>query len=173
MTGKTHIIVGLTTGIFLGLNAPQLIITAFGSLLPDIDHTQSAIGHYVPFIAKKLTHRGFTHSLIFLLICTALSPYLGIGVLTHIVLDTFNTVGIQMFWPHKKRIKIPIIAIHTGKIFEKALFVLCVPLLAISIGWYHYRFGICNIMHYTTIFWQIPEWMIIFYNNIQSLILGE
>lgn len=159
MTGKTHVIAGLTTGVFLGLNAPQLIFAAFGALLPDIDHEHSTLGHHVPFISKHLSHRGFTHSIVFLLICTAISPYLGIGIMTHIILDTLNTVGVQMLWPLKKKIKIPVIAIHTGKIVEKILFILCIPLLAIGIGWYHYRFGILSIMEYTTVFWQTPDWM--------------
>lgn len=149
-------ITGLTASVLLGFNAPQMIIATFGALLPDIDHTHSALGHYVPCISKRLVHRGFTHSLFFMLICLAISPYFGIGILTHIVLDIFNTVGVQLFWPWRQRIKFPIISIHTGKTFEDFLFVSCIILLAIGLGLYHYRFGILNVMQYTTIFWVIP-----------------
>ncbi|MBQ8135650.1 MAG: metal-dependent hydrolase [Clostridia bacterium] len=154
MTGKTHLAAGITTAVFLCCNIPQITIVALGAVLPDIDHEKSALGHYVPIISKHIHHRTVTHSIFFLLICSAISPYLGIGVLTHIILDMFNTRGIQLFWPLKKSIKVPIMSIHTGKKFESIIYVLCMLLLALGLGYYHYKVGILNIVNFTTITWK-------------------
>lgn len=72
----------------------------FGSLLPDIDHPHSVLGRRVRFISvpihKYFGHRSITHSIIFLVICTYLPIYLGydaigtglgIGIISHILLD--------------------------------------------------------------------------------------
>ena len=96
LKGKTHVLYGLTTGLALGMNLPQLTVLTLGALLPDIDHEKSAIGHYIPIISKHSHHRGFYHSALFAALCFVLSPYLGIGVLSHIVLDMFNVVGVEL-----------------------------------------------------------------------------
>lgn len=86
MTGKNHLIFGVTSGFLLdaallaktgntyGIDVAAGIITlsALGSLLPDIDSPKSKIGKILFFLSypinKMFGHRTFTHSLFFLLI---------------------------------------------------------------------------------------------------------
>jgi inner membrane protein len=42
---------------------PFLAFVVFASLLPDIDHPNSEISRFFPFISKILPHRGITHSI--------------------------------------------------------------------------------------------------------------
>lgn len=91
-----------------------------GSLLPDLDTRKSYMSKKWPylskFISKRCKHRGFTHSLLFLivlskffkfivvigenniiLICMSYGVF--IGYLSHIVLDAFTYEGIDLFFP--------------------------------------------------------------------------
>ncbi len=91
-----------------------------GSLLPDLDTRKSYMSKKWPylskFISKRCKHRGFTHSLLFLivlskflklivvigenniiLICMSCGVF--IGYLSHIVLDAFTYEGIDLFFP--------------------------------------------------------------------------
>jgi len=113
-----------------------------GALFPDIDHQQSYISHKAPVaslaVSTAFKHRGFLHSPIFILLAgilltagsrTMLSGIqmllanqfiLGFipGMLSHIILDTFNKQGIPWLWPYKKRFRI--LTIRTDSIFETA-----------------------------------------------------
>ncbi len=61
-------------------------------------------------IGRHASHRGFTHSILFLLLagCAAdmISPALGmscaVGILSHIVLDLFNKKTVRVLYPVKK-----------------------------------------------------------------------
>lgn len=90
----------------------------FGALLPDIDQASSTLGSRCKPIAWLLQHRGVTHSLLFAALCGVLYPYLGLGVLSHIVLDMLNRKGVMLFWPFRKTIGIPFLDIKTGGFFE-------------------------------------------------------
>lgn len=120
ITGKTHLMAGVTTALLLGTNTPEAILIGFGSLLPDIDHSGSKLGHLAKPISVILKHRGFTHSLLFCLICSIINPFIGIGVLTHLILDFLTPKGEQLLWPINKNIKLPFFSrfIKTGNIIE-------------------------------------------------------
>ena len=124
-----------------------------GSLFPDIDHQQSYISHKAPIASLAAStafkHRGFLHSPIFIFLVgilltagsrTMLSGsqlllanqfILGFipGMLSHIILDTFNKQGIPWLWPYKKRFRL--LAIRTDSIMETAFAVL----LSVLIGY--------------------------------------
>jgi uncharacterized metal-binding protein len=104
MTSKTHVALGLLTGIYLLQNNPALDIytvmtaTAIGSLMPDLDTKHSDPAQIFPpiaWIVDKLTkHRGFTHTMFPLLLIIGhyyyhnqILLYLGIGALTHLIID--------------------------------------------------------------------------------------
>ncbi|MGL5755982.1 MAG: metal-dependent hydrolase [Paraclostridium sp.] len=91
-----------------------------GALLPDLDTRKSYISKKWPylskFISKRCKHRGFTHSLLFLLIlieCLKLIIIVGenniilicmsygilIGYSSHIILDAFTYEGVDLFFP--------------------------------------------------------------------------
>ena len=126
-----------------------------GALFPDIDHQRSYISHKVPaasFVASTLfRHRGFLHSPVFILLAAILftagsramlsgSQLLTInwfitgfipGMISHIILDTFNKQGIPWLWPYKKRFRL--LTIRTDSITEAAFAIL----LGVLIG-YHF-----------------------------------
>ena len=103
-----------------------------GSILPDIDSTQSAIGKRIKILSKSINflygHRGVTHYpitwvvfaylvyIFYWLIPNFMKLYfyeffVGFfeGVVSHIILDCFNSTGIKIFMPFsKKRIRIPL-----------------------------------------------------------------
>lgn len=105
----------------------------YASTLPDIDHPLSVPGRRHMGISEYLNshfgHRGITHYPITLLLIGLLmgfiwyfipmSEWLSVGLLwifigflvgylSHILLDTFNSAGIALFYPFwKRRVKIP------------------------------------------------------------------
>jgi len=143
MMATTHVATGLfitvATAAALHLPFKTSILFAFagviGSLLPDIDHPKSWLGRRIPFISIPLSmlvgHRGITHSLVALLASLffsayALSVYAGgsgvtmviatglcLGYGSHLLGDFASNSGIPVFWPSKKRYKLPIV-LFTG-----------------------------------------------------------
>ncbi|CEO22068.1 metal-dependent hydrolase [Paraclostridium sordellii] len=91
-----------------------------GALLPDLDTRKSYISKKWPylskFISKRCKHRGFTHSLLFLIILAEILKIIiligenniilicasyGIfsGYVSHIILDAFTYEGVDLFFP--------------------------------------------------------------------------
>ena len=95
MTGKTHKVGGICTGVIAStmiLNTPytidKMILTTtmisgsiLGSLMPDIDHKGSTIGSRVKllstFLSNVFGHRGMTHSPIVHMLITILLLTIG------------------------------------------------------------------------------------------------
>lgn len=125
MTFKTHLTGGILVSTLCCTTIGSAALVVIGSLLPDIDHSGSALGKTVPFVSKLFKHRGITHSLLMLIICWfLLSPYIAIGVASHILLDMLTKQGVKLLWPLPISIKFFPIAnlIRTGGVFEKLLF---------------------------------------------------
>jgi len=105
-----------------------LAIVAFGSLLPDIDAPTSSIGRpFFPissWLNRTIGHRTVTHSLVSLAVlgllivgsgwCLAyfwafdrrlirLGWLLVLGFASHILVDTLNKTGVELFWPSRLR----------------------------------------------------------------------
>lgn len=112
-----------------------------GSLLPDLDTKKSYMGKKCPylskFISKRCKHRGFTHSLLFLILLNTLLKfiiYVGenniilicasygifIGYISHIVLDLFTYEGVDLFFPLGFNIKLS--RIKTSSKIEKHIY---------------------------------------------------
>lgn len=127
MQGKTHLVAGITTATLLSGGNPIAIgLSGLGSLLPDIDHSGSKLGRRVPWIGKVLKHRGITHSLISLVLVTTANKWLGLGYLTHLLLDMLTKQGVQLLYPLKGMYGLKLIS--TGGIIEKvtrAIFIGC------------------------------------------------
>ncbi|GAA0699793.1 metal-dependent hydrolase [Paraclostridium ghonii] len=91
-----------------------------GSMLPDLDTRKSYISKKWPylskFISKRSKHRGFTHSLLFLLILAGFLKLIVLicekniilicssygmlcGYASHIILDIFTYEGVDLFFP--------------------------------------------------------------------------
>ena len=114
-SGKTHQAVGGVLGILYAILFHQPIWVVFssivGALLPGIDHKHSKIGRYT-FFYLFLNHRGFTHTIWALLLCTfILSIFLpfsyaiafAIGYASHLFLDSLTPQGINLWKGVRKR----------------------------------------------------------------------
>lgn len=121
MTGRTHVTVAVVTGFALGASGATYIPLVIGSLLPDIDHTTSTLGRFFP-IGKFIKHRGITHSLLALVASFLIHPWLGLGVLTHILLDMLNPARVQFLYPLKTKVGLGLKFLPTGGIGEKLLY---------------------------------------------------
>ncbi|MDA3817016.1 MAG: metal-dependent hydrolase [Prolixibacteraceae bacterium] len=128
MKAGNHIAGGIVfTGLFASFfNAnifssfDLLAFTAFASLIPDVDHTKSAIGKiFYPlakFLDRRFGHRTITHSALFLAILCLFSAFienlfsehyqftviLFFAVFSHLVLDMITVQGIPFFYPFAK-----------------------------------------------------------------------
>lgn len=149
MQGKTHLLVGVVAGATAAALIPTdssnicigvFLSTAFGSIFPDIDNSQSMLGRKVKplsyLLNKMFGHRGFIHSpcnLIFIssIIAIILSifdlskyypPLFGfiIGVCTHLLLDAITKGGIPFLFPFSKK-RFNLTTMRTGGIGETCL----------------------------------------------------
>lgn len=163
LTGKTHAAAGLAVALALGANIPQLALATAGAVLPDIDHSGSTLGKHVKLLSRHLKHRGLTHSLIFLIVTSLLSPYLGLGVLTHIFLDMLNPQGVKLFYPNKTKFRLPLFHsfAKTGGTFEQILFGMFVIAIIFILIFYQNIWGYMNLIEFTTLWYNIelPEWL--------------
>lgn len=112
-----------------------------GSLLPDLDTKKSYISKKWPylskFVSKRCKHRGFTHSLLFLIILNITLEYIvsigenniilicfsyGIllGYISHIALDLFTYEGVDLLFPLGINVKLS--RIKTNSRFEKHIY---------------------------------------------------
>ena len=134
MRFKTHLVIALAIALALieqvsykFFFVPILLIT---SLLPDIDSSNSLIGHkwYFRPLQFFVKHRGFLHSFSFCIFISiifalflpvvALPFFLGYG--SHLLLDSFSVDGVQPYWPLKIRLQG---RLKTGGRVEDALFI--------------------------------------------------
>ena len=128
MRGMTHLGAGLATAAMMpSLTAPALVGIALGSLLPDADSPKSIIGRHIPVIPRLIRHRTLTHTIWFAALFMFLYPPLGIGIITHIVLDLCNPDGVPILWPIKWKLRIPIINrfCKSGRMADNLLGTVC------------------------------------------------
>ena len=135
MTKPTHCTGGLLCGCILGVTTPTSIpFLLLGSLLPDIDTGKSAIGR-IFFWQSGKNHRCFFHSLLFLGIFIAGSIKwtwcipAAIGIASHILLDTLNTMPIQLLFPSNRKLKFPWSKCKAGSIYELLILILMLTVL--------------------------------------------
>ena len=149
MRAPTHVLGGILVGTLLATNAISdgdqltamgiIAISVVGSLVPDLDSDTSRLGRYNP-LAKYIKHRGFFHSLMFMIVVGIVCVYLfhiekeiliifEAGIASHLLLDMLNLYGVQLFYPSTKYIALPIHGIKTGSKGETVVF----ALLAITI----------------------------------------
>lgn len=121
MRGSTHVLIGLSGVIAYGMNSGQLpgaevfVAAAVGSLLPDIDHPQSALGSFFWWMPRPgaLGHRKLTHTIwAVLALAWALWHFFGPqpwvaamlwGVAGHIAADVLTNRGVPLLYPIKDR----------------------------------------------------------------------
>lgn len=125
MTGASHLNCGVLAAVALCDSLVGGVMLCVGSVLPDIDHRSSFLGRCFPFVPRMLSHRGFTHSWLFLLLAWLLDGWLFTGVALHIGLDFLTKEGVRLLWPLDARFRMPFIArnVVTGGAFEAAVLV--------------------------------------------------
>ena len=152
MLGKTHKVGGICAGAltssvlwqttdfseYATIGVPVLMVFSIvGSLLPDIDHPNSKLGHRLKpismMINKVFGHRGATHTLLSLLVVSIglfminlslpldIQPFgwagvvgMFVGYLSHLFLDALTPSGIPLLSPFSKR-KFRLAKLTTGK----------------------------------------------------------
>lgn len=152
MTGKTHIIGGITASLAFAQTSNYdavLLVGAgvVGALIPDICHSGSKIGKKLPLLSKIISaifgHRTFTHSLLFLfLIGILLNSFVAnesiiagilVGMASHYVLDMATKNGIKLLYPLKVTVRFPITT-RTGGAVEDVVFA-ALSLLTVYFGY--------------------------------------
>lgn len=133
----------------------QTIPAALASaLLPDLDHPKSVLGQRLPWISKPLSrlfgHRGFTHSLLAVVAAVwglnqSLPPgtlpvgvkdALIVGYLSHLLGDWLTPAGIPLFWPIKRRFRLPGWPLRSGGALETGFCTLTLLVAGWWCGWW-------------------------------------
>ncbi|MDQ7003588.1 MAG: metal-dependent hydrolase [Ghiorsea sp.] len=153
MLGTSHRIMGFASGAglasFFGADVVGILTCSFvgslGALAPDIDHRGSKVGRmFGPLswlVSSLFKHRGFTHSLLMLLILAwtvdrYLSPHemLGYafiaGVASHILGDMLTKKKVMFLWPVPIYIGFPIM--RTGSKMEMPIAVILSLLMVMA-----------------------------------------
>ncbi len=129
MMARSHVVLGLATWF---VAAPALHLSPFdpvyatlavaGSLLPDLDHPKSWVGHRLrPFstvAAGILGHRGVTHSAVAVLALGVLLLHAGyrrnavsalvVGYMSHLAADMLTPQGLRLAWPLRRSWSLPV-----------------------------------------------------------------
>lgn len=143
MTYKTHMIGGIALAGVIHLTAIQMTeiemigyygFALLGTMLPDIDHPKSFISRYslgLHYLFKGCKHRGFTHTLLAAIILVMLLGGffgmnaavfgIGIGYVSHLLLDALNPRGVPILYPFTKA-KYHVANIRTGGEGEYVIF---------------------------------------------------
>lgn len=112
-SGALHWRFAFLIWIILQLKAPYIINPIpmlIGSLFPDTDHKNAPIGMILP-LWLFFNHRGFTHSLVGLVVFTAPILYynwkwgvlFAAGYMLHLCMDGCTPMGIKWFMGHKRK----------------------------------------------------------------------
>ncbi|KAA0964937.1 metal-dependent hydrolase [Sporosarcina sp. ANT_H38] len=157
MTGKTHILGGITASLAYAQftnHDPIIMLGAgvIGALLPDICHSGSKVGRKLPLLSKLINmvfgHRTFTHSLLFLVIvATLLNSFVPnealkagflAGMVSHYVLDMATKNGIKLLYPLSMTVRFPLTT-RTGGAVENIVFSI-LALLSFYFGYEAFSF---------------------------------
>ena len=168
MNYKTHINGGILVGLYVNLQMSNTSIIStgvflggavVGSILPDIDHKNSYIGRKAKTISKAINkfagHRKVFHAPLMYLLLYSISlgiindklllvgiKGLFLGVLSHLLLDSFTIGGLPWFYPLSKK-KFSLGSVKTNSKVED---ILCGVLICINIV------IVLDILHITSVF---------------------
>jgi hypothetical protein len=103
---STHFFFGLAIGaVFFG--RPEVVLlVGLGALLPDLDREYWFVR--VSQYRDEQMHRARFHNVFLLALAYLLSPFLSLGMLLHMIQDSFTTVkdrGVEWFYPLTRRVK--------------------------------------------------------------------
>jgi len=154
VTSPTHAAFGFLLASLSGAPLLSAVASAFGALLPDIDHPQSVMGRLFFFLSQPLNsrfgHRNLIHSFIIwaplflagVFIRSDTILWIALGAWSHILLDCWNISGTKAFIPFSQK---PVVIfkrdwrILTGSVQE---IIICFCLLGfIGLANYSYSLG--------------------------------
>lgn len=149
---------GACLALALHASAPQMVLVTVGSVLPDVDTNRSIFGKYIRIFSCLLSHRGPTHGLLMLALATFIHPWLGLGVLTHVLLDMTTSSGVKLLWPYEKSFRLPFARNnHNNSLFETLVQIALIAAIAYiclhSLGGF-FSFNIDSIQHWLRILLQ-------------------
>ncbi len=161
MLWRTHFLLGASAGLLLAGHtdlktaAVSAGIAGAAALLPDLDSPDSRLGRMVPIVPRlvKTTvgHRGPVHSLVGVGVLLALcvfvlrfwyppgvvyeqvAPLILVGMLSHLIADTFNPSGVPWLWPAQYHVKLPLV--QTGSILERRVVTPAAVALCLWLGY--------------------------------------
>jgi inner membrane protein len=129
MMAGSHVAVGAAAWVLVaphfgmpGTAPLPLALAIGGALLPDIDHPRSWIGRRCGMVSRLLarvvSHRGFTHSLLAVALCLYalqadgvsrfwVAPLL-VGYLSHLAADLLTPAGLRLAWPLRQGFSVPL-----------------------------------------------------------------
>lgn len=162
MTAEGHLLFSVACAIFVTKAKATLELTTgdwwhiipaalLTSLLPDIDHPKSVLGQRLSWIATPIArtfgHRGFTHSLLAIIVgsmlfrlgflCawsvpTDVMQAMIIGYFSHLLADMITPAGVPLLWPCRWRFRFPLLNSYKGNRLERAL---CLCLVVFALYW--------------------------------------
>ncbi len=105
MNLNTHSLFAAAVAAFLVGKPEAILLAGLGSIVPDLDRPYW-------FIPKKKTeeeeyHRAFLHNIVALAATYLINPYLGLGLFSHLLLDSMTTVkdrGVEWLFPFTRLI---------------------------------------------------------------------
>ena len=168
MNYKTHINGGILVGLYVNLQMSNTSIIStgvflggavVGSIFPDIDHKNSYIGKKAKTISKAINkfagHRKLFHAPLMYLLLYSISigmindklllvgiKGLFLGVLSHLLLDSFTIGGLPWFYPLSKK-KFSLGSVKTNSKVED---ILCGVLTCTNVV------IVLDILHITSVF---------------------
>lgn len=118
MTGKTHLLGGLTTGLLITTDITSICCSMVGSILPDLD------------MKLGIKHRTLTHTVWIAMLLAIINPYIALGVVSHILLDMCTKGGVKLFYPNEYKFRLPFAKyVKTNGYFEKFMRYLLIALI--------------------------------------------
>ncbi len=149
MLSRTHLAFGVLAGIIShqfidGDMISFLLVVAFASLMPDLDHPDASLNRALVFtklIPMVFKHRGILHTLwspilLSLVVTILANPFYGlaafVGYTSHLVSDAMTKKGINFLYPFSQ-FKIAGF-IETGTWMETVTFVVLVGLIIVKLS---------------------------------------
>jgi len=97
---NTHFLFAAGAAALLVGKPEAIVLAGLGSVIPDLDRPY----WFIPKkrVAEEEYHRAFLHNIVVLALTYLISPYLALGIFSHLMLDTMTTVkdrGVEWLYP--------------------------------------------------------------------------
>jgi len=102
---NTHFLFAAAVAALLVGKPEAIVLAGLGSVIPDLDRPY----WFIPKkkVAEEEYHRAFLHNILVVAVTYLVSPYLALGLFSHLMLDTMTTVkdrGVEWLFPFTRMI---------------------------------------------------------------------